>query len=1095
MRHVLSSSFRAVLCTFSLFTICAALPTDARAQNGTWTNTAGGDYATPGNWAGNTVASGAGNTANFSTLDVSADLEVFVDTPRTIGHLVFGDTNLASAGTWALSALDPLTAILTLDGSGSQPTITVNQLTPSAMFDDAFVGNNLSGTMGFEKLGVGILSLGTGSSLTSPLTGDINLSEGTLRVLGPIAGIPINMADGTTLDAGVALNFDMGNAVNIPSGATVTMTGAGSVGEVSAAGATINIVGDSVFGVNNTWNINGDPAQINVSSAGGTGGLNFRSVGGAFNPTTFVNTPIQLTNASLSATTNSGGNTYQIGSLTGDATSTLNGGQNGAAAIYEVGTLNSNTEFAGTVATGATGFSLTKVGTGTFTLSGTLSYTTVANGLADLRGGVTQVSNGTLALTNDAAIPGGINDATLGDLVTTIDIESGGTLDVSGVNGTYSTAPLQQVIGTGTIVGDYNHDEGNLRPGDEAFGTTNTATPAAGQLTFANSLDVSGGTVNYDLAPAAVGGLVGDYNEDDIVNAADFVFWRNRDGTAATLPNRDPDNSGNVSQDDYDSWVDNFGQTAGAGAGGGESPEVIQVAGGNLSGNAIVDVGVLTGASAGTYTVINSDTPLTGSIGSWTVNWPGRGAAPTLQQTSNQVLLNANALVPPVTVNWRGNVSDIWNAGAAGTQNWHNTDTNAADSFFALDTAQFLDTYDGVNAPTTTAVVLSEVVSPQAVVVDSTLDYTISGSGRISGGASLQKSGTGRLTITTVNDFNGGATISGGVVDLEGTGVLGSAEITLAGGELHAGVGGNFNLNNALRIEGTGNVVSNDNEAAQTLFLNGQFEGTGSVTLQNSSASVVLNGIDLFGDNSTFGGSIGFAGPGGIFLRFRVPNSAGANAAWDLADNGSTISQRINSADPTTFELGSLAGGPTATVSGFQSGSNPGGASIYQIGALNTDTEYAGLIRDGNVDAANPQKFTAVTKVGTGTLTLSGTNTYIGPTTIMDGVLRTTHAAALSDETDVEIIAGSILLEFAGMDTIASLIVPDAAQAVGTWGRTGHATAQFTSDFLLGEGLFNVAGVFTPDPGSGSSSVVPEPTSALLLLLAGLTAAAIRRRG
>jgi hypothetical protein len=58
------------------------------------------------------------------------------------------------------------------------------------------------------------------------------------------------------------------------------------------------------------------------------------------------------------------------------------------------------------------------------------------------------------------------------------------------------------------------------------------------------------------VAPAL---LVGDYNENGVVDAADFTLWRDVFGTSASLANRDPQNSGEVSSADYDSWRNNFG--------------------------------------------------------------------------------------------------------------------------------------------------------------------------------------------------------------------------------------------------------------------------------------------------------------------------------------------------------------------------------------------------------------------------------------------------------------------------------------------------------------------------------------------------------
>jgi hypothetical protein len=56
-----------------------------------------------------------------------------------------------------------------------------------------------------------------------------------------------------------------------------------------------------------------------------------------------------------------------------------------------------------------------------------------------------------------------------------------------------------------------------------------------------------------------VPGLPGDYNDDGVVNAADYVVWRNADGTSTELPNRNPELGGDVGADDYTYWVNNFG--------------------------------------------------------------------------------------------------------------------------------------------------------------------------------------------------------------------------------------------------------------------------------------------------------------------------------------------------------------------------------------------------------------------------------------------------------------------------------------------------------------------------------------------------------
>jgi hypothetical protein len=56
--------------------------------------------------------------------------------------------------------------------------------------------------------------------------------------------------------------------------------------------------------------------------------------------------------------------------------------------------------------------------------------------------------------------------------------------------------------------------------------------------------------------------VLGDYNNDGAVNAADYTVWRDALGTAGPLPNRSPSNTGNVSAADYTFWVSRYGATS-----------------------------------------------------------------------------------------------------------------------------------------------------------------------------------------------------------------------------------------------------------------------------------------------------------------------------------------------------------------------------------------------------------------------------------------------------------------------------------------------------------------------------------------------------
>ncbi len=54
-------------------------------------------------------------------------------------------------------------------------------------------------------------------------------------------------------------------------------------------------------------------------------------------------------------------------------------------------------------------------------------------------------------------------------------------------------------------------------------------------------------------------GVPGDYNENDVVDAADYTVWRDKLGGAA-LPNEGA-SPGTVDQDDYVFWKNNFGNS------------------------------------------------------------------------------------------------------------------------------------------------------------------------------------------------------------------------------------------------------------------------------------------------------------------------------------------------------------------------------------------------------------------------------------------------------------------------------------------------------------------------------------------------------
>jgi hypothetical protein len=69
----------------------------------------------------------------------------------------------------------------------------------------------------------------------------------------------------------------------------------------------------------------------------------------------------------------------------------------------------------------------------------------------------------------------------------------------------------------------------------------------------------------FDLI-GTVAALAGDYNDNGVVDAADYVVWRDNVGTNNTLPNNSL--PGPIGPDHYNQWRANFGRTAAGGPGG-----------------------------------------------------------------------------------------------------------------------------------------------------------------------------------------------------------------------------------------------------------------------------------------------------------------------------------------------------------------------------------------------------------------------------------------------------------------------------------------------------------------------------------------------
>ena len=171
--------------------------------NGTWTADASATWSETNRWSGGLVATGAGRTADFSTINITANRVVTLNSSRSIGALKFGDTSGNQSWTIAGSS----GSVLTLDtGLATQPSLVVT--------NTAMILVPLAGTNGFVKSGPGTLIL----MATSTYTNTTMIRGGTLLANGSLAGSPVTVANTATLGG----NGVIGGPVVVQSGGTLS---------------------------------------------------------------------------------------------------------------------------------------------------------------------------------------------------------------------------------------------------------------------------------------------------------------------------------------------------------------------------------------------------------------------------------------------------------------------------------------------------------------------------------------------------------------------------------------------------------------------------------------------------------------------------------------------------------------------------------------------------------------------------------------------------------------------------------------------------------------------------------------------------------
>ena len=332
---------------------------------------------------------------------------------------------------------------------------------------------------------------------------------------------------------------------------------------------------------------------------------------------------------------------------------------------------------------------------------------------------------------------------------------------------------------------------------------------------------------------------------------------------------------------------------------------------------------------------------------------------------TQQCCLLISTKTQPRPVTWTGDgVTNNWDATSI------NFASNTGPTAFAHgDAVSINDT--GSNDPT---MKLQGTLLPALVSVSNSLkNFSIAGPGAIGGTAALAKSGAGTLTLTSNNSYSGGTLVDGGtlVIGAGGsTGNIGSGQLTIQNDGIFSNThssGSHPTISAPIHIpDGQSATLRSGNR----ISLTGGLTGSGDLTIENQTT---VNRLDINSAAAAFSGNLIFtrtAGAGGgIRTNFSSGFNGFTNASVSLAAN--CLVQPQTSPEGNTFPIGSLNG-----AGQLQGGS--AGMCTYSIGGLNASTTFSGAI-SGNA---------ALTKTGSGTLTLAGNSTHSGATNINAGSLE-----------------------------------------------------------------------------------------------------------
>jgi autotransporter-associated beta strand protein len=1050
----------------------------SNGANFTLSNTAA---ANNGNRLNDTA--GAGLTSNGGIFNFTNDAAAATNYSETMGDLVLNrgaltlNTSQAASGQTSALTISAITrpagrGTVLFSGTGFGVD-TRNQV----LVGTALSGSNVNGIIPWAliqdgstyNLAVGGAANGAITQLTSYATATGNPGWGSTanaRPSGDVTGIVANkQLNSLILDNTRDLNApDASRTIsfNAAGGAAGLIVQTGGTSVIRAGTGAIRYVlgystNEAIFNTIGTLNIQASPTD--AAQITGSGGVTKTGAGNLVLGN-ITNNFVQ----SVTGTLNLNQGLYEVFSETTTSLSTLSTGiifNGGNLTIHDTAARAFNNPLvvnaAGTITldrrTNSTGdgvdhtFGTLEINNNpTLVVTAGASVTSGTQGM--IVGGVTLNSDATIALNNSA---GGTMRLSLGAVnngANTITLTGNGNLIQTGVWGN----------GTGglTLASNYS----GLVTLSQANTYTGNTTINGGILHVSGSGAIAGGSaITLTQGTLTGSGSVGAVN---VANSVGAILSNNNGVAGASLTTGNLTFNGAATVNLFSDGVSTSALIAGGALAS------------NAAGTVTINASAASWLTGSTYDLIGYTG---GSIGGAGFSQFAKGTISGLnaRQSAGAFANSGTAITLNVIGDnpvWSGLASTTWTTAATndatGPNAWALKTGHTPTNFWVSDAVEFNDTYNigaGDVAVSNTTVTITGGVAPTTTLFDNTaVNYTLNTSdatGITSG--SLTKSGTGTVTINTVNTYAGLTTVHGGQL------VIGSGGSLASGNALTLGTNGTADFQNVGQTLG---AVSNANTATNALNFSA---ATGTVTLASlvgsgnttfGSDAVVTDGISdgtvnatglltsaVSGGTVTAGSLTGAVSGGAITV---TGLTTGAISGSGTLQTGSLSSTSVTGgtntvtgiADITTLNGGDTSVGGVATIATLTSGTANLNGATSTITTLNGGTVNLGTtvltVGSGTSAGSITGAGGSLIKDGTGALTLSGTNTYGGSTTATLGSLRTTTAASLPGyDTPGKVIfnGGEISARVGGAGWTTAAVDTLLANATKTSGALGIDTA------------------------------------------------------